>query len=651
MNVVRGLAIDGVQAANSGHPGLPLGAAPMAVTLWRRHLKANPADPAWINRDRFILSAGHGSMLLYSLLHVAGYALPLEELKRFRQWGSLTPGHPENHLTPGVEMATGPLGQGLATAVGMAIAETHLAAQFNRPGHPVIDHFTYVICSDGDLMEGVAQEGCSLAGHLRLGKLIALYDDNQISIDGSTGLAFTDDTRAKFDALGWHTLRVEDGNDLDAIDAALRTARAETERPSLILVRTVIGFGSPNKAGSPKAHGAPLGPDEVRLTKAALGLPEDEAFYVSDDVRGAWAETAAAGAAAQTEWNQRFAAYREAFPAEAEALEAALRGDLPEGLLAALPTFSEPIATRNASLKTIQAIAAQVPYLLGGCADLAESVLTTIQSSPAYQPECRTGRNVMYGVREHGMAAAVNGLNLHGGTRAFGGTFLIFSDYCKPSLRLAALMGTPSVFVFSHDSIGVGEDGPTHQPIEQIAGLRAIPNFDLLRPADGNETAVCWAMALERQDGPTALILTRQALPVCTPVPSADHPAYRGGYVLAEADGGDPKVVLVVSGSEVGLALAARDVLQGEGIPVRVVNLVSWMRYEQQPAEYRNATLPWGIPTVSIEAASTFGWGRYADTCIGLDRFGASAPGGRLMQEFGFTPEAVADVVRARLGQ
>ena len=622
----------------------------MAVTLWRRHLKHNPADPHWFNRDRFILSAGHGSMLLYSLLHVAGYDLPLDELRQFRQWGSKTPGHPENHLTPGVEMATGPLGQGLATAVGMAIAETSLAQKYNRSDHVLVDHFTYVICSDGDLMEGVAQEGVSLAGHLKLGKLIALYDDNHISIDGKTELSFTDDTQRKFDAIGWHTIRVADGNDLEAIDAAITVARTETERPSLILVRTIIGFGSPNRANSPKAHGAPLGPDELRLTKENLGLPADESFFVSPEVRAAFETSAAQGAGGQAAWEVKLDSYRAAYPDLAGEFDRACAGELPADLTAALPTFPEAIATRNASLKTIQAVAAQVPYLLGGCADLAESVLTTIQGSPAYQPDERGGRNIMYGVREHGMAAALNGINLHGGLRAFGGTFLIFSDYCKPSLRLAALMQVPTIFVFSHDSIGVGEDGPTHQPIEQIAGMRAIPNFDLLRPADGNETAMCWALALQSTHTPTALILTRQPLPSCTPVPSPDHPAKRGGYVLADADGGDPKVVLVASGSEVGLALAVREILQAEGTPTRVVNLVSWHRYELQPAEYRSATLPWGIPTVSIEAATTFGWGKYADTTIGLDRFGASAPGNRLMAEFGFTPDAVANVVRKRLG-
>lgn len=642
VNVIRGLAMDGVQLANSGHPGLPMGAAAMAFALWTRHLRHNPKDPKWFDRDRFILSAGHGSMLLYALLHLTGYDLPLEELQAFRQWGSRTPGHPENTLTAGVEMATGPLGQGIATAVGMALAERYLAATFNRPEHTLVDHSTYVICSDGDLMEGIGQEAASFAGHLGLGKLIVLYDDNGITIDGTTSQAFTEDTEAKFRALNWDTQRA-DGMDVDAVDRAIQAAKMATDRPSLIQCKTVIGFGSPNRAGTSKAHGAPLGPDEIALTKKALGLA-DEPFWVPDEARRFFEAAIPEGAQRQASWDEAFDSYRKAFPAEAATFERMLAGDVSGELVAALPAFSEPIATRNASLKTLNAIAPHAPSLIGGSADLAESVLTHLKDYPVQQRTTPDGRNVAFGVREHAMAAAVNGITLHGGLRGFGGTFLVFSDYCRPSVRLAALMHCPSVFVFSHDSVGVGEDGPTHQPVEHVASLRAIPNLNVMRPADGNETAACWRLALESQETPSALILSRQALPPLTPAPP-DHPAARGAYVLAEATGA-AKVVLVATGSEVHVAMDAREALEAEGVPTRVVSMPSWLLFERQDDLYRASVLPSGAPTVSVEAGTTFGWARYAQAQVGIDRFGASAPGGQVMKNLGITPEAVVAAVK-----
>ncbi|MCW5942162.1 MAG: transketolase [Fimbriimonadaceae bacterium] len=639
--------MDAVQAANSGHPGMPMGAAPMAVALWTRHLRHNPSNPKWFDRDRFILSAGHGSMLLYSLLHLTGYDLSLDELRSFRQWGSRTPGHPENHLTPGVEMATGPLGQGFATGVGMAIAERFLSATFNRPGHVVVDHHTYAIVSDGDLMEGITNEAASLAGHLGLGKLIYLYDDNGISIDGSTKLAFTEDVLGRFDALGWHTDRV-DGMDVDAVDQAIVRAKAETGRPSLIACRTVIGFGSPNKGGTEKTHGSPLGEEELRLTKEALGIPLEPRFFVADAAREAFGRAVSQGEAAENEWNERFAGYATAHPEGAAILRRAMAGDFaPEWN--AFPEFADKIATRAASGKVLNAIAPVVPTLLGGSADLAGSVNTTLAAFGTFQQDSPTGRTFCFGVREHAMAAALNGMNLHGGVRAYGGTFLIFSDYCRPAVRLAALMGCPTPFVFTHDSIGLGEDGPTHQPVEHLAALRAIPNLHVMRPADGNETAVCWRMALASPSTPCALALTRQSLSSTTPPPGADHPALRGGYVLAEPRDGRVDVILVATGSEVALALAAREALAKEGIGARVVSMPCTSVFDGQDSAYRQAVLPQGVPTVSIEAASTFGWAKYAEAHVGLDRFGASAPAERLFEEFGFTVENVVAVARGLL--
>lgn len=643
INTIRGLSIDAVQKANSGHPGMPMGAAPMAHALWTRHLRHNPKNPGWFNRDRFILSAGHGSMLLYSLLHLTGYDLPMDEIRSFRQFGSKTPGHPENVLTPGVEMATGPLGQGISTAVGMAIAESHLAAVFNREGFPVVDHFTFGICSDGDLMEGITQEACSLAGHLKLGKLIFLYDDNNITIDGPTSLAYTEDVTAKFEAIGWQVLDC-DGMDVEAVDKCLSAAKAETAKPTLIRCRTTIGFGSPNRAGKSKAHGEPLGADEVRLTKEALGIPLQPEFFVADDALAFYRKALDKGADLESAWDTLFSRYAQAFPAEANALRNAIVGNYDEAL-ANIPPIDEKIATRAASGKVIQAISTSMTGFLGGGADLTGNVNVPQPEYGVYSPESRTGRTIHYGVREHAMMAAVNGITLHGGARGFGGTFLIFSDYCKPSVRLAALMECPSIFIFTHDSVGLGEDGPTHQPIEQIAGLRAIPNLNVFRPADGNETAAGWQAALMLEDTPTAMILSRQGLPPVSPSYTADHPALAGGYVLAEADG-DLELVLVATGSEVAVILGARDILQSKGVGTRVVSLPSWFLFDQQDLEYQDSVIPTDVPVISVEAASTFGWAAYSTHSFGIDHFGASAPGEVNMKEFGFTPENIAKVAQ-----
>jgi len=654
INTIRTLAMDAVEKAKSGHPGMPMGAAPMAYVLWTRFLRHNPRNPRWPNRDRFILSAGHGSMLLYSLLHLTGYDLPLEELKQFRQWGSRTPGHPEYGLTPGVEVTTGPLGSGFATGVGIAMAERYLADRYNRPGFPIIDHYTYAIVSDGDLMEGIASEAASLAGHLRLGKLIYLYDDNQISIEGSTDLAFSEDVAKRFEAYGWHVQRVADGNDIEAIAAAIAAARAEAERPSLIMVRTRIGYGSPNKENSPEAHGAPLGEEEVRRTKAAYGWPEDAQFLVPEEVRAHMGAAVQRGQQWEAEWNDLFRRYEEAYPAEAAELKRILSGQLPEGWHERIPTFPAggSMATRSASGKVLNAIAPVLPELVGGSADLAPSTNTYIQGAGDWVPGDFRGRNIHFGVRENAMGAALNGLSLSG-LRPYGGTFLVFSDYMRPTIRLAALMEQPVIYVFTHDSIGVGEDGPTHQPVEHLAALRAIPNLVVFRPADANETAVGWRLALENRKGPFALILTRQNLPVLDPEKARG--AERGGYVLAEASSGRPEVILIATGSEVSVALGAREILEKEGIPTRVVSLPSWEIFDQQPKEYRDAVLPPEVTArVAVEAAVPMGWERYVGprgAVVGLSRFGASAPGKVLFEKFGFTPENVARVAREVLGR
>ncbi|MNS59977.1 Transketolase [compost metagenome] len=648
------LALDAVQRAESGHPGLPLGAAPMAYVLWSRFLRHNPANPRWPNRDRFLLSAGHGSMLLYALLHLTGYDLPLKELERFRQWGSRTPGHPENVLTPGVEVTTGPLGQGFANGVGMAIGAAHRAARFNRDGFPLVDHFVYAIVSDGDLMEGVASEAASLAGTLKLGKLIYLYDDNHISIEGDTALAFREDVLKRFEAYGWHTQCVEDGNDLEAIDAAIRKAQEEATRPSLIAVRTVIGFGMPT-AGTAKAHSDAPGAEAVAATRRALDFPETEPFEIPPEALAHFRQAIDRGRDLEAEWQAMVARYAEAHADEGRAWRVATERTLPEGWESALPDFADApaMATRAASGLVLNALAPVMPQLIGGSADLGPSNNTDIQGGGSFGPENHAGRVLHFGVREHAMGACLTGIALNGGLIPFGGTFLVFSDYMKPAIRLAALSEAQVIYVFTHDSVGLGEDGPTHQPIEQLAGLRAIPHLLVIRPADAHEVREAWRLAIAHRDGPTALVLTRQK------VPTLDRSRYapasglaQGGYVLAEADG-QPAMILIATGSEVALALAARDRLQAEGVPTRVVSLPCWSRFDAQPASYRHAVLPPdGPPRLAIEAGSTLGWARYVGDrgdVIGLDRFGASAPGTEVLERLGFTPEHVVARARALL--
>lgn len=658
INTIRMLAADGVQKADSGHPGLPMGAAPMAYVLWTRYLKHNPRDPQWPDRDRFILSAGHGSMLLYALLHLTGYDLPLEELKQFRQWGSKTPGHPEYGLTPGVETTTGPLGQGFSNGVGMAIAEAHLAARLNTASDQVVDHYTYGIVSDGDLMEGVSSEAASLAGHLKLGKLIYLYDDNSISIEGSTNLAFTEDVGQRFEAYGWQVQRVEDGNDLDAIDAALRAARQDTGRPSLIMVKTVIGYGSPNKAGTAGVHGSPLGPDEVAKTKEALGWPAEPTFYIPDDVLAHFRQAVEQGAARQQEWQTAWDAW-----ANANADKAALWKQLydADGLSAGWdkewPSFStdaKPIATRSASGKVMNAIADQIPGLIGGSADLAPSTKTNLDAYPAFTATEHAGRNFHFGVREHAMGGIVNGMAYHGGVIPFGATFLVFSDYMRGSIRVGAISELGTVWVFTHDSIGVGEDGPTHQPVEQVMSLRLMPHLEIFRPADANETAAAWHAALHNRHQPSALVLTRQNLPVLDPGAATVENVARGGYVLSDAPNGQPQALILGSGSEVHLALEAQQKLAEQGVAARVVSMPCWKRFEAQPQDYRDSVLPPTITArVSVEAGVTTGWERWIGRdgiAIGLDRFGASAPQELIYEHLGITADAVADAVKKLVG-
>jgi transketolase len=614
-------------------------------------MKYAPTDPAWPDRDRFVLSAGHASMLLYSMLHLSGYDVSLDDLRAFRQWGSKTAGHPEHGHVPGAETTTGPLGQGLGNAVGMALAERMLAARFNRPGHAVVDHRTWVIASDGDLMEGVSHEAASLAGHLGLEKLCVFWDDNRITIDGATDLAFSEDVAARFSAYGWNVLHVEDGSDWEACAEAAETARRVRGRPTLVVVRTNIGHGSPNKQGTSAAHGAPLGAEEVRLTKRALGWPEDASFLVPDDVRAHMREAGRRGGSAHTAWQRRLEVYAEAFPAEARAWEAAICGRLPAGLDAALPSF-EPgakIATRKASGMAIAAIAPLLPELVGGSADLAESNNTAIPGSSSVTRHDASGRTLHFGVREHGMGAILNGMALHGGWRPFGATFLVFSDYMRPSIRLAALMKLPVIYVFTHDSIGLGEDGPTHQPVEHLASLRAMPGLVVLRPADANETSQAWRVAL-RTPGPVALVLTRQNLTVLDRAHLGSAAGVEeGAYVLSEPEG-EPDVVLMASGSEVELVVRAAEMLATDGIRARVVSFPSFELFAQRTPEQRERVLgPPGTPRVAVEAAASQGWHRWAGEagrCVTLDRFGASAPGARVMKELGFTPEAVAQAAR-----
>ena len=660
INTIRFLAVDMVQKASSGHPGLPLGSAAMAYALWDRLLKFNPRDPHWPDRDRFILSAGHGSALLYALLHVTGFDLPLEELKQFRQWGSRTPGHPEYGKTPGVEATTGPLGQGLANAVGMAIAETALAVRFNRPGHPIVDHYTYVLASDGDLEEGISSESGSLAGHLRLGKLIVLYDNNHITIEGGTELAFTEDRLARFAAFGWHVERIEQGNNLDKIVGALKAAREEKDRPSLIQVRTHIGFGSPHKQDTATAHGEPLGLEEVRLTKEALSWPVTPAFHIPEAALEHFREAVARGNAAQTEWERRLEGYAKEYPDLAAEFERVMHRHLPKDWDANLPTFTPsegPMATRSASGKTIAVLSARLPEMMGGSADLAPSTHTNMDGTGSFEPDNWAGRNMHFGIREHAMGAIMNGMALHRGLIPYGGTFLIFSDYMRPPIRLAAMNGLPVIYVFTHDSIAMGEDGPTHQPVEQMLGLRSIPGMVVIRPADANETVAAWRIAIERCEGPVALVLTRQGLPVLdlARYPNLATGVPLGGYVLADCPPDvRPDIILIATGSEVHLALAARDRLASEGVQARVVSLPSTNIFSMQSDQYRDKVLSPGVPLLAIEAGASLGWKSYVGpqiAVIGVDAFGASAPGAVVMQHYGFTVENICKQAHNSLRQ
>ena len=655
INTIRMLAVDAVQKANSGHPGLPMGGAPMAYVLWTRFLKHNPTDPKWTNRDRFVLSAGHGSMLLYALLYLTGYDLSLDELKRFRQWESLTPGHPEHGPTPGVETTTGPLGQGFANGVGMAIAERYLAATFNTASGAVMDHYTYAIVSDGDLMEGIAAEAASLAGHLKLGKLIYLYDDNKISLDGSTEMAYTEDVAGRFAAYGWQVLRVADGNDLDAIEAAIKEAQADAGRPSLIMVRTVIGYGSPNKAGTAAAHGAALGADEVKATKDNLGWPQEPDFLAPDDVLAHFRGAVERGKAAQASWQATWDAWAAAEPEKAATWKQMMSGELPAGWDADVPVFptDKPVATRIASSKVINALASRLPGLIGGAADLDSSTKTYINSDGDFQAGQYHNRNMRFGVREHAMGGIANGMAAHGGLIPYTATFAVFSDYMRPSMRLAALSKFRPIFVFTHDSIGLGEDGPTHQPIEQIMSLRLIPNLELIRPADANETAAAWRCAIQNTDHPTVLMFTRQNIPVLDPALGVAEGVERGAYVLADGPGGKVDVIVIGTGSEVHIALEAQKLLAEKGVAARVVSMPSWERFERQPQTYRDSVLPPAVTArVAVEAGVTTGWQKWVGdrgAVVGVDRFGASAPYKEIYQHFGLTPERVAQEALALL--
>ena len=656
IDTVKALAMDAVQEANSGHPGTPMALAPVGYVLWTRHLRHNPRDPLWADRDRFVLSAGHASMLIYSLLHLTGYDLTLNDIRRFRQWDSMTPGHPEFGHTPGVETTTGPLGQGVANTVGMTLAERWLANRYNRRGHRVVDHRTWAICSDGDLMEGISHEAAEIAGHQRLDKLTWIFDDNRITIEGATDLATATDQRRRFEGYGWHVLSVEDGTDLEAIDAALEAAKAETARPTLIVLRTTIAEGSPNMAGTAATHGAPLGAAEIEATKRNIGYPSHEPFHVEPAAVEHWRRGAAGWAEAQAGWRRRFEAYRADHPELAADFEAAVAGELPTGWEAALPDLTDApaTATRNHSGRALQGAAGAIANLLGGSADLGGSNKTDIAGGGDLLADNPGGRIIHFGVREHAMGALMNGMALHGGVRPFGGTFLIFSDYMRPAIRLAALMGLPVIYVFTHDSIGLGEDGPTHQPVEQLAALRGIPGLLDLRPADGPETVEAWSVALRHRNGPSFLSLTRQTVPVIHRGPghaSADG-LHRGGYVLRESPTGALDAVIIASGSEVGVALEAREALAADGIGTRVVSLPSWRLFGDQPAGYRDEVLPPGAPRVSVEAGSTMGWGRWVGddgTAIGIDRFGASAPSPEMYRRYGITAAAVGDAVRSAL--
>jgi transketolase len=646
ISTIRTLSIDAVEKANSGHPGMPMGAAPMAYTLWSKYLNHNPSNPDWFNRDRFVLSAGHGSMLLYSLLHLHGYDLSLDDLKEFRQWGSKTPGHPEFGHTAGVEATTGPLGQGFAMSVGFAMAEQHLAATYNRDDYNVVDHYTFSICGDGDLMEGVSAEASSLAAHLKLGKLIVMYDSNDISLDGDLHHSFSESVEDRYKAYGWQVIRVEDGNDLQEISNAIELAKSD-DRPTLIEVKTVIGYGSPNKSGKSASHGAPLGEDEVKMTKEAYKWTFEQDFHVPDEVREHYKALAAEGEKKEAAWNQKFAEYKKANPELAAQLETAIKGDLPEGWDKDVPVYEvgDSAATRASSGEVLNALAKNVPSMFGGSADLAGSNKTTINGEENFSRDNYSGRNIWFGVREFAMAAALNGMTLHGGLKPYAATFFVFSDYLRPALRLSSLMKIPATYVFTHDSVAVGEDGPTHEPVEQLAALRAIPGLSVLRPADGNEVAASWKLALESKDQPSALILTRQGLPT---LPSTKEKAYegvkKGAYVVSEANG-DLDGILLATGSEVSLAVDAQHELEKDGVHVSVVSMPSWDRFEKQSAEYKESVLPSSIKRrLGIEMGVTLGWHRYTGdegSVLGIDTFGASAPGDVILKEYGFTTDNV----------
>ena len=658
INTVRTLAMDGVQKANSGHPGTPMALAPLGYALFTKHMKHDPADPHWPDRDRFVLSCGHASMLLYSCLYLSGYNVTLDDLKQFRQWESRTPGHPEYGYTDGVETTTGPLGQGVGNSVGFAVAEAHLAATFNREGHDIVDHYTWFICSDGDLMEGISHEAASFAGHFKLGKLIGFYDDNRITIDGSTDLTFSDDTALRFKGYGWQVLHIADVNDLAAIDQVIAEAKADTSRPTLVVTRTHIGYGSPKKQDTASAHGEPLGADEVLATKKALGWPRpEESFYVPDDALDNWRKARERGAAAHAEWNERYAAYRAAFAADAAELERRLAGKLPDGWEKVIPTFTKEngsVASRAASNAVLNALVGVLPELIGGSADLTPSNGTAVKTWKNFAPDALDKRYMHFGIREHGMGAIMNGMALHRGLIPFGGTFLIFSDYMRPAIRLAAFMKAHVIFIFTHDSIGLGEDGPTHQPIEQLSALRAIPELVVLRPADATETAEAWRVALTHTDGPVCLVLTRQKLGYIdrTKYASAAGVA-KGGYVVADVRGGAPQVVLMSSGSELALALSAAEKLAERGVQARVVSLASHELFAAQPDSYRESVLPPGVPRVAIEAAHPMSWYRWVGdngVVLGVERFGASAPYEKIYEELGITVDKLVAAAERLVG-
>ncbi|KPN15193.1 transketolase [Bacillus australimaris] len=656
---IRTLSIDAIEKANSGHPGMPMGAAPMAYALWTNHLNVSPQNPNWFNRDRFVLSAGHGSMLLYSMLHLSGYNLSIEDLKQFRQWGSKTPGHPEFGHTEGVDATTGPLGQGIAMAVGMALAERHLAETYNKDNFNVVDHYTYSICGDGDLMEGISSEAASLAGHLGLGRLIVLYDSNDISLDGDLDRSFSENVKNRFEAMNWEVLYVKDGNNIEEVTAAIEKAKQNTDKPTLIEVKTTIGFGSPNRAGTSGVHGAPLGSEEAKLTKDAYSWTFEEDFHVPSEVYDHFKEAVKdAGQKKEAAWNELFEQYEKEYPELAAQLKLAIEGKLPENWDQEVPVYEagSSLASRASSGEVLNGIAKQVPFFIGGSADLAGSNKTTIKNTDDFGKNNYAGKNIWFGVREFAMGAALNGMALHGGLRVFGGTFFVFSDYLRPAIRLAALMGLPVTYVFTHDSIAVGEDGPTHEPVEQLASLRAMPNLSVIRPADGNETAAAWKLAVSSTDKPTALVLTRQNLPTIDQTPEKAYEGVeKGGYVVVEAADAQPEALLLASGSEVGLAIEAQKALEKEGIRASVVSLPAWDRFDQQSDEYKESVLPKAVRArIAIEMGASLGWERYTGLdgdVIAIDKFGASAPGETIIEQYGFTVSNVVSRVKAKLNK